>query len=311
MKVLVLGGYGAVGAHVVEGLRARGHDVSSAGRDASRADIELDLRGPRTTYRDVIRDFDLVANASGMENPALAVTATDQGVAFVDATATSDYVAAVERVSHHAPVLVSVGLAPGLTNLLATDLAAGGSDRRSIDIAIVLGAGDEHGRAATAWSLGLLGASFADPASGAHVRNFTHGTRFDIPSLGRRQLVRTDFSDQHALTRDLGLPVRTYFGLDSRVATAALRVLTRIPGASRLRIPDGVHPPGSDRWVVMARADDGSARWAWGRDQSRATGIVTVEAVERATDLAPGVHHVHQVMELSDFQEEQAFGFGP
>jgi hypothetical protein len=47
---------------------------------------------------------------------------------------------------------------------------------------------------------------------------------------GRRRLYRTDFSDQHSLTRDLGVPVRTYFGLDSRLATGALAALTWAPG---------------------------------------------------------------------------------
>ncbi len=109
---------------------------------------------------------------------------------------------------------------PGLTNLLAA--AVHGAEPGPIDIALLLGAGERHGAAATAWSYELLGKRFRDP-NGRLVRNYTRPRRFALPGYGWRRLYRADFADQHALSRDLGVPVRTYFGLDSAGDRAACR----------------------------------------------------------------------------------------
>ena len=71
----------------------------------------------------------------------------------------------------------------------------------------------------------MLGTRFSDP-DGRSVRNYTGMKTFRIPAdaTGYRTgpAVRADFSDQHALTRDLGVPVRTYLRLDTSTATLGL-----------------------------------------------------------------------------------------
>ncbi|RKS08820.1 hypothetical protein DFP74_4542 [Nocardiopsis sp. Huas11] len=308
MHALVLGGYGAVGALTTAALRERGHTASTAGRDPHRADRPCDVAEPGLRgYIDALDGVDVVVNASGAEDPALVRAAADQGAAFVDATATTDYVRAVEELRPRAPVLLSVGLAPGLTNLLAAAVHADAPGGDPIDLAVVLGAGEEHGAAATAWSLGLLGRSFPDPDTGAPVRNLTQGRVFDLPGTGRRRLYRADFSDQHALTRDLGRPVRTRLGLDSRTLTAGLALLTHVPGAAR--VPTGFHFLGSDAWVVLAQCGT-SRRWARGRGQSRATARITAWAAALAEDLDAGVHHLHEVARLDDLPPGPALTVG-
>lgn len=123
MQILVLGGYGAVGARVVAELRAQGEVALTAGRDPRRADRVVDLRDS-SSYRAALAGIDIVVNAAGVEDPILATLATDHGAAFVDVTATTDYVAALDRLHPSAPVLISVGLVPGLTNLLAAAVHA-------------------------------------------------------------------------------------------------------------------------------------------------------------------------------------------
>ena len=296
MRALVLGGYGAVGAEVASQLRAGGDEAVVAGRDPARADRVVDLHEPgAATYRAALARVDVVVNAAGVEDPALAAIAAGRGAAFVDITATSGYVAALERLRPLRPVLVSVGLAPGLTNLLAA--AVHHTEPGPIDIALLLGAGERHGAAATAWSYGLLGKRFRDP-DGRLVRNYTRPRRFGLPGDGRRRLYRADFADQHALSRDLGVPVRTYFGVDSRLATALLAGLTWIPGASRA--PRGLHLPGTDRWLALAQAAGGTTRWAAGRGQSHATAVMTAVAARVAVRLPAAVHHLHTVLTLAD-----------
>lgn len=296
MRVLVLGGYGAVGAPTVAALRSAGHSCVVAGRDPRRAERVVDLAEPGLLgYREALDGVDAVVNASGAEDPDLVTAATGQGAAFVDPTATPGYVSRIERLEPRAPVLLSVGLAPGLTNLLAADLPG----REPIELGVVLGSGERHGAAATSWSLGLLGRSFPDPATGRPVRNLTRGRTLELPA-GPRRLYRADFCDQHTLTRDLDRPVRTYLGLDSARATLALSLLARLPGVGALhgvrRVP---HLPGTDAWALVA-ASGGHRRWARGRGQSRGTAQVTAWAAALTEHLPAGVHHLHGVAALAD-----------
>jgi len=292
---LVLGGYGAVGGRIVAQLRAGGGVAFAAGRDPARADRVVNL-AEAGSLRAALSGVDVVVNAAGVEDPAVAAVVTGHGAALVDITASSGYVAALERLGPPRPVLLSVGLAPGLTNLLAAAVHAAAPG--PVDLAVLLGAGERHGAAAVAWSYGLLGRRFRDPATGGQVRNYTQPRRIGLPGQGRRRLYRADFCDQHVLTRDLQAPVRTYFGLDSRLATAALAALTWIPGASRT--PRGLHLPGSDRWLVLARGREGTSRWASGRIQSHATAMLAATAARAAAALPAGVHHLHQVLTLAD-----------
>lgn len=301
MKVLVLGGYGAVGRHVVIALRRSGVAAVAAGRDAARADTTVDLGDPMLTdYRAALTGVDVVVNASGAENPELAAVACAQGCAFVDITATASYIDALRGLTAPAPILVDVGLAPGLTNLLAHAVYAEAPG--PIDLAVLLGAGEHHGAAATDWSYRLLGGHFHE--DGARIRNYSRPEKFLLPGHRRpRRLFRLDFSDQHTLRRELRVPVRTFFGLDSRPATAALAVLTWLPGASKA--PRGLHLPGTDHWIVLARGHDGATRWARGRNQSRATALITAAATERVLNAGPGVHALHNVLDLADLATDE------
>jgi saccharopine dehydrogenase-like NADP-dependent oxidoreductase len=300
VTTLVLGGYGAVGAQVMAELKADGHVVLAAGRDRARADRVVELRD-LGSYARALAQVDLVINASGLEDPALVALASDHGAAFIDISASTKYIAALERLEPRRPVLLSVGLAPGLTNLLAAAVHAAAPG--PIDLALLLGAGERHGEAATRWSYSLLGKTFVEPTDGSSVRNYTQPRHFDLPGHGIRRLFRADFSDQHTLTRDFGTAVRTYFGLDSRLATTALAALTWVPGAAKL--PMGFHLPGTDRWLALAVGSHATVRWASGRGQSRATAMIAAVAARAVLRLPAGVHHLHGVLTLEALPEER------
>src|SRR5262249_59047265 len=133
--------------------------------------------------------------AGGGEAGAGAAVVTDLGAARVDVPAATGYVAAGGRLDPPRPVLLSVGLAPGLTNLLAAAVHAAAPG--PLDLAVVLGAGERHGAAAVAWSYGLLGRRFRDPATGGQVRNYTQPRRIGLPGQGRRRLYRAGFCAPH------------------------------------------------------------------------------------------------------------------
>ncbi|MBL1080185.1 sugar nucleotide-binding protein [Nocardia sp. 2] len=278
MSVLVLGGYGAVGAHLVRLLRAQGISTLVAGRDPARADRVVDLAVPESV-RQALAGVSVVVNCAGAEDIRLAAECARHGIVFIEISATSDYVQALEHID--GPVVLGVGLAPGLTTLLAADLLAKGPG--PVDIMIGLGSGEHHGPAATAWTYRLLGRQFTD-SDGTLVRNFTKPAYFTVPGAAasaykRFPALRADFADQHRLTHDYAVPVRTYLRLDSRLATTGLAVLTWAP-ALRSLAPKRM--PGSDRWVILARSVSGPARWATGRGQSLATAVIAAATVREA-----------------------------
>ncbi|MFC4374243.1 hypothetical protein ACFO5K_09000 [Nocardia halotolerans] len=296
MRVLVLGGYGAVGGHLVTHLRRRGDTVVVAGRDPDRAGTVIDLQDPAlAAYRAALPGIDVTVNASGAENPRLAALAGYHGSAFIEISASTAYLRDLAQLKPQSPVVVEVGLAPGLTNLLAA--AVYRTSPGPIDLAVFLGAGEQHGPAAIEWSYQLLGKRFRD--GDENVRNYTQPETFLLPGHRKpRRLYRLDFADQHTLQRDFDVAVRTFFGLDSRLATTALAALTWLPGASKA--PRGFHLPGTDQWIVLARGHDRTTRWARGTSQSRATAIIAATAASHALHVPSGTHSLHHILALTD-----------
>ena len=154
--VLVLGSTGAVGSYIVEDLRARGVTTLQAGRRDG-IDRYVDLAETSLAqYVNALDGVDVVVNASGLDDPRLLTIAADYGARYVDISASSSYIAALQQLSIATSAVVDVGLAPGLTNLLAAEVHSR-NPKSPIDIVVILGAGEKHGAAATQWTYDLLG----------------------------------------------------------------------------------------------------------------------------------------------------------
>lgn len=69
-----------------------------------------------------------VVNYAGVEDIRLAEICARRGTVYVDISASSDHVRALERIP--GPVLLGVGLAPGLSTLLAAVVVRESSRRR-------------------------------------------------------------------------------------------------------------------------------------------------------------------------------------
>jgi hypothetical protein len=228
-------------------------------------------------YRAAVDGMDVVVNASGIEDPALAKEA---GAArFVDISATPRYLEAIMAAPAAGGVLTCVGLAPGLTTIMATALAADSSD--GVDIGLMLGAGERHGRAAVEWTVDLLGTSFTDYVSGERIRNMVRSRILEGPHNSRKRYVRADFPDYLAIGSD-GPHVANYLTLSSVSATLALRAAALMPALGRPMLRK-VHLPGSEEWSVLVR-NRNTGRWLYteGRNQSEITATITVATIEAA-----------------------------
>lgn len=277
--------------------------MTTAGRNPARNDVALDLASasgaaPSSSYVAMTEQADVVINASGFENPALAAASA---APFIDIGASAPYFAQIATAHPRAGALLSVGLAPGLSSILASTLSSAPHDE--IDVAIVLGVGEKHGDAAIAWTAGLLGKRFESPADGRTVLNFSEGRRFDVPGFGRAVLVRTDFPDGAASgAGPVHARVRSYFATTSTFATLALRAVTHAPSAGRG--VTALHLPGSDAWFVVARnRRTGEQLAAQGNNQSLATAAVTALAAEATLKHSwSGVQHLPQLLSLDELR---------
>lgn len=313
------GGYGAVGIHVVETVAGwfpgrvvpAGRDLAraarlagtlgAAGGGAARVDV-ADAAG----FARVLDEHAIGVVVLCVEPPdaTIARLCLSRGVHLVDVGASDALLAQVEELEPaNATAVLSVGVAPGLTNLLARRACdvLGGAER--IDLTVLLGAGERHGADAVRWTVAQLAAH----AEGSPLR-------VALPGFGARTAHPFPFSDQHSLRRTLGVPlVTTRLCLDSAPLTGALFAMRRAARHAGVRraltgVLSRVHL-GDDRFAVRADAYLGGKHVAYalaGRAQSRYTALVAAH-VTRALlggGLPPGVHHLDQLPALASIPED-------
>jgi hypothetical protein len=239
----------------------------------------------------------------------------EAGVHVVDVGATARLLDAVAKLggvaaNAGAAAVLSVGVAPGLTNLLARRAheAVGGAEH--VDLTLLFGTGERHGVDALRWTM----AGLAEPVCARPLRT-------ELPGYGTRTAHPFPFSDQHTLPHTLGVPgVTTRLCLGSRALTGALFGLRRSGLACLAGRPDvqrrlagalGRVHVGGDGFVVRADARRGGRHAAFaltGREQSRVTGLVAAYAARGVLIAAvpPGVHHIEQIPALAALPEDLA-----
>ncbi|MGI5128513.1 saccharopine dehydrogenase NADP-binding domain-containing protein [Pseudonocardia sp. CA-107938] len=322
-RILVVGGYGAVGSSVAAELgRLYPGRVWVGGRDPRRARPAPGVAGAlRVDVADVagfgrLLDRERIAVVVMCVEPAGADAVSacvGRGVHVVDLGASDERLALIEAVdAGSATVILSVGLAPGITNLLARRASERLGGAEYVDIAIMLGAGERHGREAVRWTVRGLAA----PASG------TARIKVGLPGIGRRTAYPFPFSDQHTLRRTLGVDrVTTRLCLESEALGAALfgarklgvfRLARQRRGEELLTgVLHGAHLGGTDAFAVRVDARRGRRRVACGmsgHNQSRMTARVAVEVMRLLEEgaLPPGVQHIDQVPVLAEIPDRLA-----
>ncbi|MBB1243765.1 saccharopine dehydrogenase NADP-binding domain-containing protein, partial [Streptomyces durbertensis] len=323
--MLVVGGYGAVGATVTTALsRWFPGRVLPAGRDPRRArragGVTLDVSDPAALHR-VLDETGTTLVVLCVEPPdeSAARTCLERGIHLVDVNATPLLLQRTERLhdaarAAGATAALSVGVAPGLTNLLARRAhdAVGGAER--LDLTVLLGTGEHHGQDAVRWTVAGLAEPAPHPAT-------AHPLRVELPGFGARTAHPFPFSDQHTLPGTLDVPhVTTRLCLDSRPLTATLFALRRAGLRRALRRPavrraltrafSAVHLGGED-FALRADARHGDRHAAFaltGSRQSEITGLVAAHTAKALLDgLTPaGVHHLEQLPALADLPERLA-----
>ncbi|WP_246131841.1 saccharopine dehydrogenase NADP-binding domain-containing protein [Paenibacillus hemerocallicola] len=246
--ILVIGGYGVAGQTICRelGRKAPGR-VFAAGRNLERAErfcrttagsvlpLRLDIREPIGEH--FFARFRAVVMCLDQENTDFLRACIRSGTHYADVTANNSFLSKAEGLhedarANGAAVVLSVGLAPGLTNLLALEAVNRMDATATLDISVMLGLGDSHGDAAMEWTLQNVNKSFEVTENGGKVSvsAFTDGKLVDFGTgFGRKKAYRFNFPDQHTLPRTLRVPsVSTRLCFDSGAATMLLAGLKAV-----------------------------------------------------------------------------------
>ncbi|WP_370226044.1 saccharopine dehydrogenase NADP-binding domain-containing protein [Pararhodobacter marinus] len=317
-RILIIGGYGHVGQKIARRLVAAGQRVTIAGRSASKATDVAARLGCEGTALDLARPeswgaaldaADTVICCLDTSDAALARAVVERGARYLDISATDAVLRRIEGLDpvarqNGALAVLSVGLAPGLTNLLVREARARCPGARRFRIGVLLGLGDTHGPAAIGWTLNALA-----PLSRGDIRPMRFGEdRHGQPTIP------FDFSDQHSLMRRGYPAVETRLALGSPLVTPlTLRLLAAVASRPRLRrILARVLPFfrfGSDRTALVVEAFTyaGTAPVCRltldGRAEAEITALVAAEAALRLSETGEtGVRHLDELLTLDDLR---------
>jgi len=332
--VVVLGGSGAVGAAVCESLVARGDiRVIVAGRNLEKARRLSDRLGVRaepakidssepSTYEPFLVPGAVLVNCVGSNNVAVASHCLARSVNYVDISATADIVNEVRTLDpiaqkQRATAAVSVGVAPGLTNLLVRYAVSQMGAIERADIFVLLGLGERHGTSAIEWTLSQFQHPFVVQSGGIsrEVRAFSEASVTTMPEpFGRRVGYRFDFSDQHTVRSTLDVEsANSWLCFDSRVITKVLWCLAKTRffsvfplsrwSAAISRLSRRVSMGGTE-FVVQVDAtgiNGQTGRFSLvGEGEARITGFVAASVADYLLQFsAPrGVLHLEQILDL-------------
>ncbi len=334
--ILIVGGYGQVGFFIAQRLAPLFPDrVSIAGRNIDKAKAASARIGYGVNGRAI--DIFSEQSTAALDGVALVVVCLDQnhthfveqclsrGIHYVDISAEYDFQSRIEKLDslakqNSATAMLSVGVAPGLTNMLAARVHERMEHVEQIDILIELGLGDQHGQAALEWMIDNLSAEFEIKQDGRTRAVKSFGDRINISLPGQKKnsfAYRFNFSDQHVIASAFNLPnVSTWLRFDNRFATFMVAKLSQTGLSKMLKWPllrkaaiwlfMNVHI-GSDICGVAARASGRTSEGAKtltlgliGNNEAQMTAIVAAETARQVFegDLPAGVLHSNQAIAL-------------
>lgn len=206
--IIVIGGYGHVGGRICGLLGGRfPGNVYAAGRSAEKAEkfaggfegkvkpLRLDIS--EGIGKRLLAEARLVIMCMDQKNAALPKSVLSSGTHYLDVSANGSSLMELERLGgtardSGATAVLSAGLAPGLTNLLAQRAVMSLDKTEGIAISIMLGLGDDHGKAAVEWMLDSIGSSYEVMERGelVSVQCFKDGRKADFgDGLGCARLI--------------------------------------------------------------------------------------------------------------------------
>jgi len=340
-KILIIGGYGNVGRIIATELGKQfPGQVIVAGRNYQKAKefslelgqqiIPMVLNISRISANDgLLNDVGIVMMCLDQENIEFVRQCIRRGIHYIDISASYSILSKIEALNEEAKeagatAVLSVGLAPGLTNLLTKHCQSKLPDMTYADIYVLIGLGEAHGNAALQWTFDNLNKEFTvhDNGKTKRMRSFEDGKQTIFPGMiGKRTAYRFNFSDQHVIPQTLGLKsVSTWLCFDSALMTYLFALLKKM-GLSRILTMKGVESFlinllkllrfGSTEFVIKVEGGNSREKGALyecslsGEVEGRITGLVAAKVAEKLvlSSFTSGVFHIEQLFAPLEFLE--------
>lgn len=341
-KILIVGGYGAVGKIISTTLGSLfPKKVIVAGRNYLKAKnlstelnqnvvpLELDISSIIENDKR-LDDISLVIMCIDQENITFITQCIERSINYIDITANYKFLSKIETLDelakkNNSTVILSVGLAPGLTNLLAKRSSENVKNIQFANIYILLGLGEKHGDAAYRWTFNDFNDEFTVNENGKKIRvkSFEDSKQTLFPEkIGKRTAYRSNFSDQHVIPKTLNIKsVSTRICFDSTFMTkfyalikkSFVRKLFKIKSVQNKLIKTfKIFKFGSDQFALKVDSginqDEGLLFECSiiGNGQGKTTGMVASKVAEKlfTTSFENGVYHIEQLFEPMTFINE-------
>ena len=167
-NIVLLGGAGDVGLRLAQMLHqqteafvttvSRRVADNNGQQNSRRRHISYDLTGPETLK---IAAGAIVINLTEATPPSMVKQVIEGSGWFLETSATPKYLQEImnsaESAAGSGSAVMCVGVAPGLTNLMATKITTDAPNTRQVDIGLEMGMGRHYGAAATEWFLSTAG----------------------------------------------------------------------------------------------------------------------------------------------------------
>lgn len=235
ISVVVIGGRGFYGTRVVRALRARGYDVSVAGRPPvdSEKTVAIDLQKPATF--DALEPFDVVvsiANSVAAPGDALVSWVDRSGATLVEASAFAPfYRRTLARPRRgNGTILLGAGVFPGFSTGLACRTADELEIVERVELAVRISPLSGAGWGNALLMARMLALPSFEWVEGERVERQTIGRseRFEFPR-GSGKAAQVDLPDVELVREATGAPsVATFMALSPGFLLLGLRAIARV-----------------------------------------------------------------------------------
>jgi len=341
-KILIVGGYGVVGKIISSTLgNLYPKKIMVAGRNYQKAkDLATELNQKVIPLKldissisendNLLNSISLVIMCIDQKDITFVTQCIKRGVNYIDITANYNFLSKIESLNdlakkHNSTVVLSIGLAPGLTNLLAKRSKEIVENVQFANIYILLGLGEKHGNASYSWTFNDFNDEFFVNENGKKIRvkSFEDGKQTLFPEIiGKRTAYRSNFSDQHVIPKTLEIKsVSTRMCFDSAFMTKLyalikktfIRKLFKLESVQDLLINTfKIFKFGTDQFALKVDAglnqNDGALFECSiiGNGQGKITGLVASKVAEKllTTSFEKGVYHIEQLFDSITFINE-------
>ena len=340
-KILIIGGYGVVGSIVSRQLALRyPSKIIVAGRNKEKAENFLQKKGlnAKAIFLDVEKEkfdnvnFDeihTVVNCIETMSVSIILECIQFNINYTEVGASfkvhkrffeiSDYIN-----NANCLVIPSVGLVPGLSNIMAFNAAKEFAEIDAIHTYVMLGLGESHGFDSIRWMLEKANSNFKIKTKdgGVSVKGFTHpkSTRL-LNEQKPRTFYLFDFSDHHAIPLLVDTKaIDTRIGFDSKVVTYLFSLLQKVGvlkwfkniGPKRFKKVLDFIRMGSERFGLQIEINGRDSLGmqysikylATGENEALATATVTSYAAELMylNKTQKGLKHIEEVCDLDELK---------